>query len=54
MTDAEFIFLVAQMRRVQKAYFADRSPLVLRESKQLERRVDDELRRREAGQEALF
>ena len=54
MTDAEFVYLVAQMRRAQKAYFANRSPLDLRESKQLERRVDDEIKRREAGQEALF
>lgn len=58
MTDAEFIFLVAQMRRKQKEYFANRSTgasySLLRDSKALEKRVDDELARREAGQGALL
>lgn len=43
MTLAEFADLVARMRRSQTAYFRSRSPAVLAECRDFERRVDDAL-----------
>lgn len=44
--DAESFFkLVAALRDKQKEYFRTRSQSALRESKALEKRVDDEIRR---------
>lgn len=40
MNTDEFIDLVRRMRKAQKNYFATRDTAVLRESKDLERRVD--------------
>ena len=40
MTD-DFIDLVRRMRAKQKEYFRTRDAMILRESKDLERRVDD-------------
>lgn len=45
MTAKEFFGLVSDMREKQKEYFRTRSSSVLSESKTLERRVDDEIRR---------
>lgn len=45
MTAREFFDLVSDMREKQKEYFRTRSSSVLSESKTLERRVDDEIRR---------
>lgn len=45
MTAREFFDLVSDMRLKQKEYFRTRSTSVLNESKALERRVDDEIRR---------
>ena len=45
MTAREFFDLVSDMREKQKEYFRTRSTSVLNESKALERRVDDEIRR---------
>lgn len=45
MTAKEFFDLVAEMREKQKEYFRTRSSSVLSESKTLERRVDDEIKR---------
>ncbi len=45
MTAREFFDLVSDMREKQREYFRTRSLSVLSESKALERRVDDEIRR---------
>ena len=45
MTAREFFDLVSDMRSKQREYFRTRSTSVLNESKALERRVDDEIRR---------
>lgn len=45
MTAREFFELVARMRRSQKDYQTHRSRLYLRESKELEERVDAEIER---------
>ena len=45
MTAREFFDLVSDMRSKQREYFRTRSSSVLSESKALERRVDDEVRR---------
>lgn len=45
MKAREFFDLVARMRRSQKEYQTSRSRLYLRESKELERRVDAEIER---------
>lgn len=45
MTSRDFFELVARMRRSQKEYFKNRSRLYLRESKELEGRVDAEIER---------
>ena len=45
MNAKEFFGLVSDMREKQKEYFRTRSSSVLSESKTLERRVDDEIRR---------
>ena len=45
MTAKEFFSLVSDMRSKQREYFRTRSSSVLSESKALERRVDDEIRR---------
>ncbi len=45
MTAKEFFDLVSDMRSKQKEYFRTRSSSVLSESKALERRVDDEIKR---------
>lgn len=43
MTDNEFTVLVKMMRNAQKHYFRTRDPLMLQESKRIERLVDNEL-----------
>lgn len=45
MTARDFFELVARMRRSQKDYQNHRSRLYLRESKELEQRVDAEIER---------
>ena len=45
MTAKDFFHLVAQMRDRQKEYFRTRSGSVLKESKQLEKQVDEEIKR---------
>ena len=45
MTAKDFFDLVARMRDKQKEYFRTRSGFVLKESKQLEKQVDEEIRR---------
>lgn len=45
MTAKEFFDLVSDMRSKQQEYFRTRSSSVLSESKALERRVDDEIKR---------
>lgn len=45
MTARDFFDLVARMRDKQKEYFRTRSGSVLKESKQLEKQVDEEIRR---------
>ena len=46
MTAEQFRDLVRHMRDAQKKYFATRDPLILSQSKELEREVDAELRDR--------
>lgn len=43
----EFIQLVREMRKAQKEYFKTRDKDVLAKSKQLEKRVDDEIKKEE-------
>ena len=43
ITDAEFREIVRQMRHNQRRYFATRNQDALRISKELEKRVDEEL-----------
>ncbi len=43
MTLDELAALVSRMRAKQKEYFKKRTPTILQESKDLERRVDDAL-----------
>lgn len=45
MNDNEFFDLVSAMRAKQKEYFRTRSMDVLKQSKALEKRVDDEIKR---------
>lgn len=45
MTSKDFFHLVARMRDRQKEYFRTRSGSVLKESKQLEKQVDEEIKR---------
>lgn len=45
MTARDFFDLVARMRDKQKEYFRSRSASVLKESKQLEKQVDEEIKR---------
>lgn len=45
MTAKEFFILVEDMRTTQKLYFKTRRSDVLRESKMLEKQVDNEIRR---------
>lgn len=45
MNAREFFTLVTRMRDKQKEYFRTHSVSVLQESKQLEKQVDDEIRR---------
>lgn len=45
MNARQFFNLVSQMRATQKEYFRTRSKEVLLQSKQLEKRVDDEILR---------
>lgn len=45
MNAREFFTLVTRMRDKQKEYFRTRSVSVLQESKQLEKQVDNEIRR---------
>lgn len=56
MKAEEFYALVAKMRHAQKGYFKTRSRDWLTESKQLEKQVDDEIKRAKEGasQTALF
>lgn len=56
MKAEEFYALVAKMRHAQKEYFKTRSRDWLTESKQLEKQVDDEIKRAKEGasQTALF
>lgn len=44
----EFMQLVREMRKAQKEYFKTRDKDVLAKSKQLEKRVDDEIKQEEA------
>lgn len=44
----EFMQLVREMRKAQKEYFKTRDKDVLAKSKQLEKRVDDEIKKEEA------
>lgn len=48
MTDEQFIALVSETRRAQRDYFKCRTASLLKVCKALEKRVDDELCRREA------
>lgn len=45
MKPKQFFDLVSEMRKKQKQYFATRDKSVLVESKNLERRVDEEIER---------
>lgn len=45
MTAKDFFDLVTRMRDKQKEYFRTRSASVLKESKQLEKQVDEEIKR---------
>ena len=45
MTPREFFDLTALMRETQKEYFRTRDTTILRKSKELEKRVDDEISR---------
>ena len=56
MKPEEFYALVANMRNAQKEYFKTRSRDMLSKSKQLEKQVDDEIKRAKEGasQTALF
>lgn len=45
MTARDFFDLVSRMRDKQKEYFRSRSASVLKESKQLEKQVDEEIKR---------
>lgn len=45
MTARDFFNLVARMRDKQKEYLRTRSASVLKESKQLEKQVDEEIKR---------
>jgi hypothetical protein len=56
MKPEEFYALVANMRNAQKEYFKTRSRDLLSKSKQLEKQVDDEIKRAKEGasQTALF
>lgn len=50
MTDREFVELVRKMRAAQRGYFQCRAPSDLNRAKALERKVDDELKRRTAAE----
>lgn len=56
MKPEEFYLLVANMRNAQKEYFKTRSRDLLSKSMQLEKQVDDEIKRAKEGasQTALF
>lgn len=56
MKAEEFYALVANMRNAQKEYFKTRSRDLLSKSMQLEKQVDDEIKRAKEGasQTALF
>lgn len=56
MKPEEFYTLVANMRNAQKEYFKTRSRDLLSKSMQLEKQVDDEIKRAKEGasQTALF
>lgn len=56
MKAEEFYLLVANMRNAQKEYFKTRSRDLLSKSMQLEKQVDDEIKRAKEGasQTALF
>ena len=45
MKPREFYDKVAQMRRMQKEYFKNRSSIALQKSKQPEKEIDDEITR---------
>lgn len=45
MTAKDFFDLVTRMRDKQKEYFRTRSASVLKESKELEKQVDEEIKR---------
>lgn len=45
MKAREFFDKVVQMRRMQKEYFKTRSSMSLQRSKQLEKEIDDEIKR---------
>lgn len=48
MTDDQFFALVSETRKAQRDYFKCRTASLLKICKALEKRVDDELARREA------
>ena len=50
----ELAELVRQMRDAQRQYFSERSPQVLSKAKELERRVDSEVKYIMDGQKKLF
>lgn len=56
MKPEEFYLLVANMRNAQKEYFKTRSRDLLSKSMQLEKQVDEEIKRAKEGasQTALF
>lgn len=54
MTDAELIELVALMREYQKSYFSTKNYGDLQAAKDLERKVDLELARRQSAQGTLL
>lgn len=45
MTSKEFFYLVVEMRNAQKSYFRTRDQNDLQKSKQLEKQIDNEIRR---------
>ena len=45
MTPEQFFYKVAEMRKVQKGYFANRDPWLLRKRKALEEEIDREIKR---------
>lgn len=51
---SNFVLLVDKMRNKQKEYFKTRDYQVLRESKELEKSVDEKIKEIKEGQQILF